>query len=86
MFNTMTAFSAHRFKIIGFDTFIMRTNGDEKGENSKNRLTRVLNLQQSLQQVGAFAVLLRYGRDSVSIISLYFTVISRLFTNTYKLE
>ena len=34
MFNTLTAFSAHRFKIIGFDTFIMRTNGDEKGENS----------------------------------------------------
>ena len=65
---------------------LSRTNGDEKGEHSKNKLIRVLNLQQNLQQVGAFAVLLQYRHDSFSIISLYFAIINHLFTNTYKPE
>ena len=48
------------------------------------RLIRVLNLQQNLQQFGAFGLLLRYCCDSVIIISLYLTIINVFSTISYK--
>lgn len=56
----------------------------KKARIEKNRLIRVLNLQQNLQQTCSFELRLCYCCDSVSIVSLYLTVISRLTTNTYK--
>jgi len=50
----------------------------------RKRLIRVLNLQQNLQQFGAFRLLLRYCRDSATIISHLLTIINGLLTNTYK--
>jgi len=43
-----------------------------------------VNLQQNLQQFGAFRLLLRYCRDSATIISHLLTIINGLLTNTYK--
>ena len=53
-------------------------------KNNKNGSIQSWGAQQSAQQIGVIAVLLRYGHATVSIISLYLTVINHLFTNTYK--
>jgi len=39
---------------------------------------------QNAHQRCAFRLLLRYGHATATIISLYFTLINRLFTSTYK--
>ena len=53
---------------------------DDKG------LIQTGDLQQNLQQICTFMLLLGYGCASVSIISSYLTSIKHLFTITYKLR
>ena len=52
----------------------------------KDGLIRAGDLQQNLQQIGAFELLSRFGHASASIISRYVTSISGFFQRTYKRE
>ena len=74
MFNTMTAFSAHRFKIIGFDTLLMRLQVNHKHalkfftEISKH-FCRIL----SRFFAGKTTTKLQ-PKDAISVISAKFTI------------
>ena len=58
----------------------------EKASLNQKGLIRALNLQQNLQQAGAFMVLLRRCYDFAIAISLYLTIINVFSTIRYKPE